>query len=112
MRVILADGETDMAAGAAFEDQDGADDGLHHLPEQQPVACPIRIGSQRAEKRFVGQAHANAGFDKIAAPGVLGRIAQTAAVALQPVHQPATVAGLVAAQRGFRLGDPRQGALR
>ena len=53
MRVVLADCEADMAAGTALKDQHGADDGLHHLPEQQPVARPIGIGAQCPEQRFL-----------------------------------------------------------
>ena len=112
MRVVLTDGEADMAAGAARKDQHRAGDGFGVAPEQQPIAGPVGVAAQRAKQRFIGQAHANAGFHEIAAPGVLARVAQTAAVALQPIHQPAAITGFIAAQRGLGFGDPRQGALR
>jgi len=49
MRVVLAYGKTDMAARSAFENQDGAGDRLHRLPEQKRVAGPLGIGAQRAQ---------------------------------------------------------------
>ncbi len=107
MRAVLAEGEADMAAGAAGEDQNRAGDRLHRLAEQQPVTRPVGIDAQRAKQGFVGQGDADAGLDEITAPRVFARIAQAAAVALQPVHQPGSVAGLIPAQRGFGLGDPR-----
>ena len=86
MRVILADVEADMATSASFENQDRACDRLNRLPEQKPVARPLGIGAQRAEHGFIGQRHPDAGFHKIAAPRVFPRVAQTAAVAFQPIH--------------------------
>ena len=35
------------------------------MPDQQPVAGPIGIGSQRAQQRLIGQGHADAGFHEI-----------------------------------------------
>ena len=112
MRVVLNNGEANMATGAAREGQHRAVDRLGVLPEQQPVAGPIGIGAQRTEQRFIGQPHADAGFHEIAAPRVFARIAQAAPIAFQPVHQPCAVTGLIQAQRGFRLAEPRQRALR
>jgi hypothetical protein len=76
MRIVLADREADVAAGAAGEDQYRAGDGFGVAPEQQPVACPVRIHAQCAEQRFFGQAHANAGLDEVTAPWGFGRIAR------------------------------------
>ena len=110
VRVVLIYGEADVTTGAAFEHQHCAGGGSGVLAEQQPVARPIGIGAQRAQQRFIGQAHADAGFHEIAAPGVLARVAQAAAITLQPTHQPGPVTGLIPAQRGLGFGDPWQGA--
>ena len=53
MRVVLADGKADMAAGTAFEHQDRAGNRLGVAAEQQPVAGPVGIGAQRAKQRLI-----------------------------------------------------------
>ena len=83
MRVVLADGEADMADLPAFEDHNRAGERLHRLSEQQPVSGPIGIAARRAEQGFVGQALADAGFDEIPAPPVFARIVQRAAIAAE-----------------------------
>ena len=107
MRVILTERGTDIATGPLFENQHRTNDRLHPLPEQQPVAGLIGIGAPCAEKWRRGKSHADAGFTEIAEPRVLSGVAQGAAITFQPVHQPAAVARLNAAQCGFRLCDPR-----
>lgn len=108
VRFVLTHRETDMTARPAFEDQYGPNDRLYCLPKQQPVARPVGICAQRAEKRFIGQGHADAGFHEIPAPRVLGRIAQGTAITFQPLHQPGSIAGLMAAEGRLRLSDPGQ----
>ncbi len=49
MRVVLADGEADVAARTAFEDQHRTGDGLGLLAEQKPMPSPVGVGAQRAE---------------------------------------------------------------
>ena len=112
VRVVLAHGEADMAAGAALKHKHSAGHRFGFLPEQQPVARPVGICAQRAEQGFIAQADLDAGLDEIAASRGFGRIAQGSAIALQPIHQPRAVSGLVAPEGRFGFGDPGQGALR
>ena len=72
VRVVLAGGEADMAAGAAFKDQHGADDRLGVPPEQQPISCPTKINTKYAEQQLFKQTHTNTNLDEISAPRCFG----------------------------------------
>lgn len=45
LHVLLADREADLTDGTASENQHRASDGLHCLPEQEPVSGSIGIGA-------------------------------------------------------------------